>query len=187
MVPRCQQSRVRHIINNQLSTMQHGVSCVLSRLWHVPLWAYPPILKAACKAKDVLKKMNNAGLVSNLSARVTAGVQMHIPKFVCMYIHAYMNTHTYQLILQHYSVLLLPQLPIIKAFVNSSFAFAHCNIDVQNRNAWFCCMCARMQVRSAKQQEMCIAISPGQTRYNTWLLVKLTPKGVVFSSVFIVV
>ncbi len=35
--------------------------------------------------------MSNAGLVdvSNLSARVTAGAHMHIPKFVCMYICTY--------------------------------------------------------------------------------------------------
>ena len=35
--------------------------------------------------------MSNAGLVdvSNLSARVTAGVQMHIPDSVCMHILTY--------------------------------------------------------------------------------------------------
>jgi hypothetical protein len=31
--------------------------------------------------------------------------------------------------LQHYSVLVLPQLPIIKAFLSRSVVCAHCNID----------------------------------------------------------
>ncbi len=53
--------------------------------------AYPQILGAACKATEVLKKTSIAGLVdvSDLSARVTAGAQMHIPKFLCKYVHTY--------------------------------------------------------------------------------------------------
>ena len=81
--------------------------------------AYPQILGAACKATEVLKKMSNAGLVdvSDLSARVTAGAEMHIPKFVCMYIHTYIHAHTYQLMLQHYYVFVLPQPHVIKEFL----------------------------------------------------------------------